>query len=97
MQYALGGSDALQVYAVAGGAYGEIWGTKYQRVEEGEFKGQLLLNESGLPQATSDKHKIGEQQPDFLLGWTNTFNYKNFTLSFLIDGRFGGDISHSPI
>ena len=26
-------------------------GTKYQRVEEGEFKGQLLLNESGLPQA----------------------------------------------
>lgn len=92
MQYALGGSDALQVYAVAGGAYGEIWGTKYQRVEEGEFKGQLLLNESGLPQATSDKHKIGEQQPDFLLGWTNTFNYKNFTLSFLIDGRFGGDI-----
>ena len=25
MQYALGGSDALQVYAVAGGAYGEIW------------------------------------------------------------------------
>ena len=33
----------MQVYAVAGGAYGEIWGTKYQRVEEGEFKGQLLL------------------------------------------------------
>ena len=92
MQYALGGSDALQVYAVAGGTYGEIWGTKYLRVEEGEFKGQLLLNDAGLPQATSEKHKIGEQQPDFLLGWTNSFNYKNFTLSFMIDGRFGGDI-----
>lgn len=92
MRYGLGGSDALQVYAVAGGAYGEIWGTKYQRVEEGEFKGQLLLSDTGLPQATSDKYKIGEQQPDFLLGWTNTFNYKNFALSFLIDGRFGGDI-----
>lgn len=92
MRYGLGGSDALQVYAVAGGSYGEIWGTKYQRVEEGEHKGQLLLNDAGLPQATSEKHKIGDQQPDFLLGWTNTFSYKNFTLSFLIDGRFGGDI-----
>lgn len=92
MRYGLGGSDALQIYAVAGGSYGEIWGTKYQRVEEGEFKGQLLLNDAGLPQATSEKYKLGEQQPDFLLGWTNTFNYKNFTLSFLIDGRFGGDI-----
>lgn len=92
MRYGLGGSDALQIYAVAGGSYGEIWGTKYQRVEEGEFAGELLLTDTGLPQATSDKYKIGEQQPDFLLGWTNTFQYKNFTLSFLIDGRFGGDI-----
>ena len=32
------------------------------------------------------------EQADYLLGFTNTFSYKNFTLSFLIDGRFGGDI-----
>lgn len=94
MRYPLGGSDALQIYAVAGGVYGEIWGTKYQRVEDSNspYYGQLLLSDSGLPQATSERYKIGEQQPDMMAGWTNSFTYKNFGFSFLIDGRFGGDI-----
>ena len=91
-QYGLGGYAEVQVYAVAGGNYGEIWGTKFQRVEDGQYKGKLLLNSAGLPQGTADRHKIGDQQADYLLGWTNTLNYKNFSLSFLIDGRFGGDI-----
>ena len=94
MRYSLGGSDALQIYAVAGGVYGEIWGAKYQRVEDpnSPYYGQLLLSDSGLPQATSERYKIGEQQPDMMAGWTNSFTYKNFGFSFLIDGRFGGDI-----
>ena len=92
MNYKLGGYDNLNIYAVAGGNYGEIWGTKYQRVEEGEYAGKLLLNSAGLPQGTSKAEKIGDQQAKCLLGWTNTFRYKEFTLSFLIDGRFGGDI-----
>ena len=94
MRYSLGGSDALQIYAVAGGVYGEIWGTKYQRVDDksSPYYGQLLLSDSGLPQATSESYKIGEQQPDVMAGWTNTFTYKNLSFSFLIDGRFGGDI-----
>ena len=91
-QYPLGGYDNLKVYAVAGGNYGEIWGTKFQRVTEGEHKGKLLLNASGLPQATSEVEKIGDQQASCLLGWSNTLSYKNFSLSFLVDGRFGGDI-----
>lgn len=94
MTYTLGGYDNLYVYAVSGGNYGEIWGTKYQRVtdESSPYYGQLLLTSSGLPQGTSTSEKIGDQQADCLLGWTNTFTYKNFTFSFLIDGRFGGDI-----
>ena len=91
-KYQLGGFAEVQVYATAGGNYGEIWGTKFQRVEEGPHAGKLLLNAAGLPQGTSDRYKIGDQQADYLLGWTNTLNYKNFSLSFLIDGRFGGDI-----
>lgn len=92
MNYKLGGYDNLNIYAVAGGNYGEIWGTKFQRVEEGEYAGKLLLNAAGLPQGTSKAEKIGDQQAKCLLGWTNTLRYKNFSLSFLIDGRFGGDI-----
>jgi len=40
----------------------------------------------------SDLKKIGNTSPDFNLGWSNTFTYKGFSLYFLIDGRFGGDV-----
>ena len=36
--------------------------------------------------------KVGNSSPDFMLGWGNTFTYKGFSLYFLIDGRFGGDV-----
>lgn len=96
-KYELGSYDNLKVYAVAGGNYGEIWGTKFQRVtdESSPYFGQLLLSSSGTPQGTGDIEKIGDQQADCLLGITNTFSYKNFTFSFLIDCRFGGDIFSS--
>jgi len=44
----------------------------------------------GLPQAATELHKLGNQAPTALVGWTNSFTYKNFGLNFLIDGRFGG-------
>ncbi len=93
-KYELGGAAELKVYAVQGGNYGEIWGTKFMRVtdETSPYYGQWLLNEAGLPQATGEAEKIGDQQADCMLGWNNTFSYKNFTLSFQIDGRLGGDI-----
>ncbi len=90
--YDLGGYDDLHVYAVNGGNYGEIWGTKFVRVEEGEYKGQLLLTSDGLPQRTTEKEKIGDQQATCNMGLTNTFRWKDWTLSFLIDARLGGQI-----
>ena len=35
---------------------------------------------------------LGNAQPDFLAGWSNTIKYKDLSLSFLIDARFGGQI-----
>lgn len=80
--------------AVAGGNYGEIWGTTYLRVtdENSPYYGKMLLNDAGLPQGDSKIQKIGDQQATCLVGWTNTFSYKNFTLSFLVDARIGGEI-----
>lgn len=96
-RYVLGSYDNVQVYAVAGGNYGEIWGTKFQRVTDksSPHYGKLLLTSGGLPQGTSDIEKIGDQQADCLVGWNNTFSYKNWAFSFQIDGRFGGDIFSS--
>ena len=34
----------------------------------------------------------GNYQPDFEYGFTNSFSYKNFDLSILIQGRVGGDL-----
>lgn len=92
--YALGGYDNLQVYATAGGNYGEIYGSKFKRVEDANspYYGKLILDANGLPNGTSEKYKVGDQQATMLLGVTNTFQYKGLSFSFLIDSRIGGDI-----
>jgi ferric enterobactin receptor len=35
---------------------------------------------------------VGNREPDFIGGFNNTFRYKSFTLSFLLDIRKGGDV-----
>jgi hypothetical protein len=40
----------------------------------------------------SDYTDVGNSNPNFLLGWNNSFKYKSFDLAFLIDGRFGGKV-----
>lgn len=92
--YALGGFDNLQILAHVGGEYGEIWGTTYKRVEDknSPYFGKMILTADGLPQGNTEKKKIGSQVPDALVGVTNTFSYKGLALSFLIDGRFGGEM-----
>ncbi len=91
--YPLGGFDNVAVRAVEGSLYGDIYGTKYRRVtdESSPYYGQLLLDGNGLPQATSELEKLGNQSPKALVGWTNSFAYKNFSFNFQIDGRFGGE------
>ncbi|MET1054990.1 MAG: SusC/RagA family TonB-linked outer membrane protein [Pedobacter sp.] len=93
-QYRLGGYDDISVLAVAGGKYGEIYGSKFLRVNSpgSPMDGQILLDANGLPQRGEQGVKLGNQQADALVGITNTFGYKGFNLSFLVDGRFGGKI-----
>jgi len=93
-QYRLGGFDNLAVLAYEGGGYGEIWGTRYSRVEDktSPFYGKIIVDGSGLPTASSDKFKLGNQQPKAMIGFTNNFTYKNLSLGFMIDARIGGEI-----
>ncbi len=93
-KYGLGGFDDVSVLAVVGEKYGEIYGTRYNRVKDkgSPFFGQMLLNADGLPTRDPEIVKLGNQQATGLLGVTNTFEYKGFGLSFLVDARFGGQI-----
>lgn len=56
--------------------------------------GELLINPaSGLPIRSASFIDVGyDRQPDFTVGLSNSFSYKNFSLSFLIDFRKGGDV-----
>ena len=72
--------------AQVGGTIGDIYGA----VWETNDAGQKLLREDGRPQSSDPNQYLGTAQPDFLAGWINTFRFGNYTLSFQIDGRFGG-------
>jgi TonB-linked SusC/RagA family outer membrane protein len=93
-QFGLGGFDNLAILAASGEDYGVIWGTKFRRVEDETSPnfGRILVDGDGLPLATSDKFVLGSQQPDALLGISNLFKYKNFSLGFLISASIGGEI-----
>jgi len=72
-----------------GEPYGAIEGEMVQRDDEGNL---LLGTTTGLPYKAALLGIIGDPNPDFMLGITNTFSYKGFTLNFLVDIRKGGDI-----
>lgn len=56
--------------------------------------GDLLINPAtGLPTNNSESFvSIGNRAPDWTGGWTNRFDYKNFSLSFTLDIRKGGQV-----
>lgn len=49
-----------------------------------------IIHKNGLPVRSEYVSHMGYLDADWVLGITNTFNYKDFTLSFSIDGRVGG-------
>lgn len=55
--------------------------------------GDILINPAnGMPIKSTLWTQIGDTAPDFGVGLTNNFTFKNFNLSFLIDMRKGGDV-----
>ncbi|HLR32374.1 MAG TPA: SusC/RagA family TonB-linked outer membrane protein, partial [Fodinibius sp.] len=86
-QYGLGGFDNVSVLAVSGQPYGEIWGTEFLRVadESSPHYGEIVVDADGIPLHNPEPVRLGNQQPDAMVGLTNTFSWKNFGLSILID------------
>lgn len=73
-----------------GGSWGDIYSNKELYRNE---KGQYVIDGDGHLKTNKDVLKnIGNPNPRFTLGWNNTLDYKGFTLSFLIDGKFGGKV-----
>ncbi len=72
------------------GSYGDLFGKVYEKDENGKIRTD---SDTGLPLLSEQPDQfIGNANPDFLAGFNNTFTYKKWVLSFLIDGRFGGGV-----
>lgn len=79
-----------QTYAFVGEPYGVIYNTGYSRNTDG----RVLIDANGLP-IVGPLQKIGNIQPDWLAGVTNTLHYGAWSLSFFFDVIKGGDILNS--
>lgn len=82
----------LSLEARVGQPYGTLFGSAYARVPDGPYAGQIIF-EDGIAQKESSLQQIGNVTPDWLGGFTSSFSYKGFALSFHIDAKMGGDIA----
>jgi TonB-linked SusC/RagA family outer membrane protein len=93
-------SHYYNIKSKVGYPLGSIFGSSYQRAPDGQIVYQLENNQtgdSGTPNSViiaknSNETYLGSANPDWSGGITNTVTFKNFSLSFLIDGQFGGQI-----
>jgi TonB-linked SusC/RagA family outer membrane protein len=73
---------------IEGQPYGVLSGTRYKRNEAG----QMIIGNDGWPIIDTQQGVIGDPNPDWIAGISNTFTYKGFGLSILWDIRKGGDL-----
>ena len=98
------GTNRAFMYLVPGQPFGQMYGWKYlgvwstSQAKEAEVYGQLPgdphyfdKNKDGKIDI-NDTTVIGNSLPKFTYGWSNEFSYKNFGISFLIEGRYGDDV-----
>ena len=85
----LGGFVTPNIRLLPHKEYGQIYGSAYLRDPK---TGKIIVNANGLPQVTTTDTVIGNPNPKYLIGATNTFTFKEFTFSVVIDYKKGGDI-----
>ncbi|MDR7209051.1 SusC/RagA family TonB-linked outer membrane protein [Flavobacterium piscis] len=100
----LGGIENLQLASLQGGvSINATPGQPYGTIRGSDFiyaaNGQPIVNQTGTASRIGTYQRtdasnvvIGDINPDWKAGLNNSFTYKNFNLSFLIDMQKGGDV-----
>lgn len=78
----------VNVTADSGQPYGNLVGYRWQR----DAQGHTVVGSDGLPIRDPSQQVLGNYNPDWVGGITNTFTYKQFALSFSFDGQMGGQV-----
>ena len=84
----LGSMRIGKVVVKEGEKFGDIMSKAFERNADGK----VLVDENGLPIATSDFVKVGNMMPDWNGAVSSRLSYKNFNLNIVVDMRSGGDI-----
>ncbi len=95
-QFGYGGSSVTVKY-VPGYAVGNLYGTAYQRYygskpDDGIGVADnlpIVIGANGFPVRDAKQRLLGNSQPDWIGGITNTLSYKNFSLAFLVETQQG--------
>ena len=89
----LSGFTEPQVRAVVGFPYRTLFGLDWER----DAEGRVLIDDDpnnaimdGFPFSSPELKPLGNVNPDWIAGITNTLTYKGFSLSALIDIKKGG-------
>ncbi len=71
-----------------GEPYGDLLAFKWAT----DAKGQFVVDANGKQLLTQSQEYIGNFNPRYTIGLSNSFNFKGFSLRILADGRIGGTI-----
>lgn len=96
-------SRRVSVEARVGERMGDMYGIGFARVQStdpnapyydgsGKYTGQMVFGANGRPVYTTNRFKLGNYNPDWLMGIGSSVNYKGFRFSFLFDVRQGGKL-----
>lgn len=81
--------NGISLNATLGQPYGTIRGSNFKYHENG----QKLIDADGYYMFSNTSNEvIGNPNPDWIGGISNTIKYKDFSLSFLVDIRKGGQV-----
>ncbi|MDX2245140.1 MAG: SusC/RagA family TonB-linked outer membrane protein [Bacteroidia bacterium] len=76
-------------YVVLNQPFGVLYGSQWSKTSDGQL---IIEDNTGFPRQDPQEGILGNPNPDWLLGVTNTFSWKGLSLSGLLDVRKGGDI-----
>lgn len=85
--YTLQERRGLISMAKVGEPYGVLYGIGFAKASDG----QIIYN-NGLPVVQTAPKALGNIQPKWIGGFSNTLSFKSFVLNVLIDAKIGGDL-----
>jgi TonB-linked SusC/RagA family outer membrane protein len=92
-------NSTVTMRLVPGYAYGNLYGRSYQRYYETAADANvspvldrsrpIVIGANGFPVINTTQKILGNSQPKWIGGFSNTLRYGNFTLNVLFDARVG--------